>query len=139
MKASLLLLHIFFAMVWIGGMVFNLLFLHPAMKSIKNDETRKEVAGKVLRRFFLAVWLSIAVLLLTGFGLWHTYRPDLGSNPLFHIKLFLFSIMVINFIYIYFYLFRKQLFRHIPNFVWINLILGILITSIITYIRFGGS
>ncbi len=137
MKASVLFLHIFFAMVWIGGMVFNLLFLHPAVKSIKNEDQRKELAGKVLKRFFLGVWLSIAVIFLSGMWMWHSFRPDLTQNPLFHIKLFLFTIMLINFIYIYFYLFRKSLYKHIPNFVWINLILGITITAIITYIRFG--
>ncbi len=135
MYKSALFLHILFAMVWIGGMVFNLLFLHPSMKELKQDETKKKLAGKVLKRFFLGVWLSIAVLFLTGMWMWHSVRVDFSSNPLFHIKLFLFTIMVINFAYIYFYLFRKQLYRHIPNFVWINLFLGVLITLIITYIR----
>ena len=135
MYKSLLFLHIFFAMVWIGGMVFNLLFLHPAVKDLSPEETRKALAQKVLKRFFLAVWLSIAVLFLTGMAMWHSFRPDFSTNILFHIKLFVFGIMVFNFVYIYFWLFRKKLFKHIPNFVWINLILGILITLIITYIR----
>ncbi len=135
MYKSLLFLHIFFAMVWIGGMVFNLLFLHPAVKDLSPEETRKALAQKVLKRFFLAVWLSIAVLFLTGMAMWHSFRPDFSTNILFHIKLFVFGIMVFNFVYIYFWLFRKKLFKHIPNFVWINLILGIFITLIITYIR----
>lgn len=135
MYKSMLFLHIFFAMVWIGGMVFNLLFLHPASKEIKPDETRLSFAHRVLGRFFSAVWLSIAILFLTGMWMWHSVRPDFNTNALFHTKLFLFGIMVLNFIYIYFYLFRKRLFKHIPNFVWINLILGILVTLIITYIR----
>jgi uncharacterized membrane protein len=137
MKASLLFLHIFFAMLWIGGMVFNLLFLHPVLKNLKNEELKRETARKVLRRFFLGVWLSIGVLFLSGMWMWHSFRPDLSQNPLFHIKLFLFAIMVVNFSYIYFYLLRKELFKHIPNFVWINLLLGTLITMIISYIRFG--
>jgi len=135
MYKSLLFLHIFFAMVWIGGMVFNLLFLHPALRDLSQEEVRKKVARKVLKRFFLAVWLSIAVLFLTGMYMWHSFRPDFSANTLFHIKLFIFGIMVLNFTYIYFWLLRKELFRHIPNFVWINLVLGILITLIITYIR----
>lgn len=134
MYKSMLFLHIFFAMVWIGGMVFNLLFLHPAVRELRED-VRGTLAGKVLGRFFLGVWLSIFVLFLTGMWMWHSVRMDFSNNPLFHIKLFLFGIMVVNFIYIYFYLFRKRLFKHIPNFVWINLILGVLITLIITYIR----
>ena len=135
MYKSLLFLHIFFAMVWIGGMVFNLLFLHPVLKDLSPEETRKNLAQKILNRFFLAVWLSIAVLFLTGMYMWHSFRPDFSTNTLFHIKLFLYGIMVLNFTYIYFWLLRKKLFKHIPNFVWINLFLGILITLIITYIR----
>jgi len=134
MYRSMLFLHVFFAMLWIGGMVFNLLFLHPVVKELRED-VRGDLAVRVLRRFLLGVWLSIFVLLLTGTWMWHNVRTDFSSNPLFHIKLFLFGIMVVNFLYIYFYLFRKRLLKHIPNFVWINLILGVLITLIITYIR----
>ncbi|WP_457601514.1 hypothetical protein [Hydrogenivirga sp.] len=135
MYKSMLFLHIFFAMVWIGGMVFNLLFLHPAVKDIKPAEVKTSLAEKVLRRFFLGVWLSIALLFLTGMWMWHSVRPDFNTNVLFHIKLFIYGIMVLNFLYIYFYLFRKKLFKHIPNFVWINLFLGTVVTLIITYIR----
>ncbi len=135
MYKSMLFLHILFAMLWIGGMIFNLLFLHPAMKELGQDEVRKKIARKTLKRFFLGVWLSIAVLFLTGMQMWHTVRLDFSTNALFHIKLFLFTLMVINFTYIYFYLFRKELYRHIPNFVWINLVLGVFVTLIITYIR----
>ncbi len=135
MYKSMLFLHIFFAMIWIGGMIFNLLFLHPVVRDLKQEDMRKALAEKVLRRFFLGVWLSIAVIFLTGTWMWHSVRTDFSSNFLFHIKLFLFGIMVFNFTYIYFYLLRKKLHSHIPNFVWINLFLGILITLIITYIR----
>ncbi len=135
MYKSMLFLHIFFAMVWIGGMVFNLLFLHPVLKKAKPEDTRRSVAEGVLRRFFLGVWLSIAILFLTGMWMWHSVRTDFSTNTLFHIKLFLYGIMVLNFTYIYFFLLKKKLFSHIPNFVWINLVLGLLITLIITYIR----
>ncbi len=135
MYKSMLFLHIFFAMVWIGGMTFNLLFLHPVLKSFSPKETKEALAVSVLRRFFLGVWLSVVVLFITGMWMWHSVRTDFTANPLFHLKLFLFAIMVVNFSYIYFWLFRKKLLSHIPNFVWINLFLGIIVTLIITYIR----
>ncbi|EDP76596.1 hypothetical protein [Hydrogenivirga sp. 128-5-R1-1] len=135
MYKSMLFIHILFAMVWIGGMVFNLLFLHPAMRDVKPEETRTTVALRVLKRFFLGVWLSIAVLFITGMWMWHSVRIDFNTNVLFHIKLFIYGVMVLNFSYIYFYLLRKQLLKHIPNFVWINLVLGVFVTLIITYIR----
>ena len=135
MYKSMLFIHILFAMVWIGGMVFNLLFLHPAMRDVKPEETRTTLALRVLKRFFLGVWLSIAVLFITGMWMWHSVRIDFNTNILFHIKLFIYGVMVLNFAYIYFYLLRKQLLKHIPNFVWINLVLGVFVTLIITYIR----
>ncbi|WP_164930773.1 hypothetical protein [Aquifex aeolicus] len=129
-----LFLHIFFAIVWIGGMFFNVLFLTPALRSASED-CRKEVAQRTLGRFFLVVWLAIIVLFTTGMALWHGYRKDFSQNPLFHFKLFLFGIMTLIFIYIHLYLYRKRLFSSIPVFVSINLILGTLIVMIITYIR----
>lgn len=135
MYKSLLFLHIFFAMIWIGGMVFSLLFLHPALKDLSPEEARKSLARRVMKRFLLAVWLSVAVLFLTGTSMWWYFRQDFSNNILFHIKLFLFGVMVLNLAYIYFWLLRKEFFRHISNFVWINLFLGMLVTLIITYIR----
>jgi uncharacterized membrane protein len=135
MYKSMLFLHIFFAIVWIGGMVFNLLFLHPALKDIKQEEVKGAIILRTLGRFFLGVWLSIAVLFLTGMWMWHSVRTDFSTNTLFHIKLFIFGIMVFNFAYIHLYLFRKKIFKPIPNFVWINLVLGTLVVLIITYIR----
>ena len=135
MYRSMLFLHVFFAMVWVGGMVFSLLFLHPAVKGLLSEEVRAKFAQRVLGRFFLGVWLSIAVLFLTGMWMWHSARPDFSNNSLFHIKLFLFTIMVLNLTYIHLWLLRRKLFSPIPNFVGINLILGVLVTLIITYIR----
>ncbi|RUM28503.1 MAG: hypothetical protein DSY32_04300 [Aquifex sp.] len=129
-----LFLHIFFAIVWIGGMFFNVLSLTPALKSVSED-CRKEVAQKALGKFFLVVWLAIVVLFATGMAIWRNYRQDFSQNPLFHLKLFIFGIMTLIFAYIHLYLYRKKLFSSIPVFVSINLILGTLIVMIITYIR----
>lgn len=134
MYKTYLFLHIFFAIIWIGGMIYSLLFLHPALQKV-SEECRKEVADKTLGRFFLAVWLSIIVLFATGMYMWHTVRKDFSENILFHAKLIMFAIMVLNFTYIHLYLYRKKIFSSIPVFVWINLALGTLIVLIITYIR----
>lgn len=134
MIKSLTFLHILSAIVWIGGMVFSLLFLKPSLKEISNEEQRKRFLHSVFLRFFGAVWLSIVLLFITGMGLWHGYRKDFSHNPLFHAKLFLFTLMVIVFFYLFFFLFRKGRFSHIPNIVAVNLFLGLLILLIITYI-----
>jgi len=124
MIKSLLFLHLFFAIVWIGGMIYSLLFLRPSLKEITQEEQRGKFLKQVFHRFFLAVWLSILVLFLTGMSLWHGYR-----------RLFLFGLMVIIFTYIYFFLFRRNKLSHIPNLIGVNLLLSILILLIIIYIR----
>ncbi|WP_461832040.1 hypothetical protein [Aquifex sp.] len=134
MYRTYLFLHLFFAIVWIGGMFFNVLFLSPALRSAKED-CRQDIAPKVLGKFFMSVWLAIFILFGTGMAMWHKFRPDFNTNPLFHLKLILFAIMVINFLYIHLFLYRKRLFSQIPIFVGINLILGTIIVLIITYIR----
>ncbi len=135
MIKSLLFLHLFFAVVWIGGMIYSLLFLRPSLKEIAQQETKDKFLRAVLSKFFLTVWISILVLFISGMGLWHGYRRDFTENTLFHTKLFLFGLMVFLFFYIYFFLFRKNKPTHIPNLIGVNLFMGILILLIITYIR----
>ncbi|MFN3946619.1 MAG: hypothetical protein ACK4LA_00855 [Aquificaceae bacterium] len=135
MIKSLLFLHVFFAMVWIGGMIYSLFFLKPSLKEIAQQETRDRFLKVVLSKFFLAVWISILVLFISGMGLWHGYRRDFTENTLFHTKLFLFGLTVLIFLYIYFFLFRKNKLSQIPNLVGINLLINTLILLIIIYIR----
>ena len=101
MIRSLLFLHLFFATLWVGGMAYTLLFLRPSLKSLP-EGPKQSLVQNLYGRFFLGVWLSILVLFITGFGLWHGYRKDVSSNFLFHLKLLLFAIMVLNFAYITF-------------------------------------
>ncbi|MFN3599018.1 MAG: hypothetical protein ACK4VK_04705 [Aquificaceae bacterium] len=134
MIKSLLFLHLFFAVVWIGGMIYSLLFLRPSLREITQQETRDRFLRAVFSKFFLAVWISILVIFISGMGLWHGYRRDFTENTLFHTKLFLFGLMAFLFFYIYFFLFRKNRLTHIPNLIGVNLLMGILILLIITYI-----
>lgn len=61
-------LHYLAAIMWIGGMAFNLLVLRPSMVVI--DQNQRAVLGnKVLRRFLIFAWLSIMVLVLTGISI----------------------------------------------------------------------
>jgi len=133
MIKSLLFLHLFFATLWVGGMIYTLFFLRPSLKRISESQ-KSDFVKNVYGRFFLAVWLSILILFLTGMGLWHGYRRDFSTNFLFHLKLFLFAIMVLNFAYIYFFLYRKNRLSAIPSLVAINLLLATIIYIIISWI-----
>jgi len=70
-------------------MFFNLLFLTPALRSAE-ENCRKEIAPKVLGKFFWTVWLSAIIFFGTGMALWHKFRPDFFTNSLFHFKPLLF-------------------------------------------------
>ncbi len=61
-------LHYLATVVWIGGMAFNLLVLRPSMAVIDQNQ-RPVLANKVLKRFIIFAWLSIAVLILTGISI----------------------------------------------------------------------
>lgn len=134
MYKELLFLHLFFAILWVGGMIYSLVFMRPALGKV-DENCRNNVLEHTWGRFFYAVWLSIVVLFLTGMAMWHKFRPDFTNNTLFHLKLLMFAIMVINFAYIHLYLFRKRIFRSIPVLMTLNLILGILVVMVITYIH----
>ncbi len=61
----MLWLHYLATVIWIGGMAFNILVLRPSM--IVLDQNQRPILGtKVLKRFIIFAWLSIAVLILTG-------------------------------------------------------------------------
>ena len=59
-------LHILAAIVWVGGVSFMQLALRPAVAELLAPQQRLPLIARVLQRFFALVWISIAVLLLTG-------------------------------------------------------------------------
>ncbi|HTC54630.1 MAG TPA: CopD family protein [Steroidobacteraceae bacterium] len=61
-----LTLHILAAIIWIGGMFFAHVALRPSAGALEVP-MRLALWERVLGRFFMWVWLSIAALLLSGF------------------------------------------------------------------------
>jgi uncharacterized membrane protein len=60
--------HILAAIIWIGGMFFAHVVLRPSAGALELP-TRLALWERVLRRFFMWVWLSIAALLVSGFAM----------------------------------------------------------------------
>ena len=69
MRNILLFLHLAGAIFWIGGMAFMVLSLRPAAHVQLLPPVRLPLMVEVLRRFFVVVAISIAVLLATGVAL----------------------------------------------------------------------
>ncbi len=61
-------LHLLFAVIWVGGMFFAYFVLRPSMAAIDPPQ-RMLLHTRVFRRFFLLVWHAMPVMLITGFGM----------------------------------------------------------------------
>ena len=66
MRNLMLFLHLAGAIFWMGGMAFMLMALRPALHAQLQPPVRLPLVVAVLRRFFVIVIASIALLLLTG-------------------------------------------------------------------------
>jgi uncharacterized membrane protein len=63
-----LALHVLAAIVWVGGMFFAYVVLRPSAGPLE-PAARLSLWSRVLPRFFFWVWLSMASLLVSGFGM----------------------------------------------------------------------
>lgn len=140
-----LALHTVGAILWVGGMAFSLLVLRPALGVLAPTE-RLVLWRRVLPLFFGWVWTSIALLVLSGYGvLLLGYRGGLGGGGL-HIDIMqgTGALMILLFLYLFFGLwpdFRRAMaggdlieaarrLERIRKIVLTNLILGLL-TSVV--------
>jgi uncharacterized membrane protein len=64
----LLALHILAAAAWVGGMLYALAVLRPALR-VLDPAPRLQLHMLVLKRFFLVVWHAMPIMLLTGWAM----------------------------------------------------------------------
>lgn len=69
MHALMKFLHLAAAIAWLGGISFMLFALRPAAAEQLAPPQRLPLIVQVLRRFFVGVWVSVAILLLTGLAM----------------------------------------------------------------------
>ncbi|MGE5515889.1 MAG: hypothetical protein ACM31D_08695 [Bacteroidota bacterium] len=138
-------LHTLAAVIWVGGMFFAHLVLRPSVTEMTTS-LRLALWRRVLPRFFLWVALSIAVLLVTGYGVLLTgYRGGIsGGNLHIDIMQIIGAVMIVLYLYmlaIPYVLFRRALDTNdlgaaatqqgrIRTIVLVNLILGLFTTFI---------
>lgn len=134
-----LILHILAAVIWVGGMFFAHFMLRPAAAPLEPG-VRLPLMRRALARFFPWVWVSIALLLLSGGGM-----IKLGeSGPAVQVMMGLGIIMMLAFAHLYFAPWRrfqraldggdlpaaaKQL-SQIRTIVTANLVLGLVVVAI---------
>jgi len=79
MYASMQFLHLAAGMVWLGGMALVILALRPVVVTRLPAPERLSLMRAVLGRFFVMVWGSIALILVTGWGM--LSAADLQNVP----------------------------------------------------------
>src|SRR5271163_4944848 len=94
-------LHVIAAIVWVGGMFFAHQCLRPALDALAPPRRLPIMAG-ALRRFFVWVWLAVAVLLVTGFGQIVALGGMAAFGPHVHAMMALGIVMMLLFAHLYF-------------------------------------
>ncbi len=95
----LLALHVLAVAIWVGGMFFAYNALRPAAAEVLDPPLRLRLWVATFRRFFPWVWLSVIVLLISGFWM----MLSLAKAPAYiHIMAFLAVIMMLIFAHVYF-------------------------------------
>jgi uncharacterized membrane protein len=96
-----LMFHLLGAVVWIGGMFFAYLALRPAARGLEPAQ-RLTLWAATLERFFLWVWVAVALILGSGFYMLAQIAEH-GRVPLYvHLMLFGGVTMILIFAFVFF-------------------------------------
>lgn len=147
-----LILHVFAAVIWVGGMFFALLVLRPATGPL-DPGARLALWERVFGRFFAWVFAAIAVLLASGyamvFGVFAGFR---GIGLHVHIMHATGILMMLLFFHLYFAPWRRfraalaredraEAARQLDQIRWIvtiNLVLGLVTVAVGSSGRYWG-
>ena len=134
------LVHLLSILVWVGGMFFAYVVLRPAAVDVLEPPHRLKLWDAVFGRFFVWVWASISLLLISGLYMIHLYGGMDHVGPHVHIMLALGIAMIAIYGHVYFALYRKlnrfvsgqnwkeagEMLGKIRKMVGLNLALGLL-------------
>lgn len=104
----LLALHALASTIWVGGMFFAYMALRPVAAGVLDPPQRLPLWAGTLARFFAWVWVSVIVLLATGFALIFGFYGSMAAvGGYVHIMLLLGLIMMALFFHLYFAPYRR--------------------------------
>lgn len=83
--AVLIAVHVLAAVIWVGGMFFAYMCLRPSVAALAPQQ-RCALWEAVFSRFFPAVWVSVLVLLASGYGMIFAVYGGMGGVGL-HVHL----------------------------------------------------
>jgi uncharacterized membrane protein len=142
--AVALILHVFSAVVWVGGMFFALQVLRPAAAELEPGP-RQRLWLRVLSRFFAWVIAAILLLLVSGFVMvFGVFGGFTGAGISVNLMMGLGIVMMLLFLHLYFAPWRRycgavarqdwaeggRQLGQIRTIVTINLVLGLLTIAV---------
>lgn len=141
-----LYLHLLSVTVWVGGMFFAYVALRPAAAKTLEAPERLNLWNATFARFFFWVWIAIALILVSGFGMVGLTGGFKTAGLYVNVMMLLGLIMMGIFAHVYFAPY-KRLARYVAAAEWkaageqlaqirkmiaLNLGLGLLTTVIAT-------
>jgi len=140
-----LLLHVWGAVIWVGGMFFAWMVLRPVAAAQLEAAQRLALWDGVLHRFFQWVFAAIAVVLATGFWMVLSFYGGFAAVGL-HVHVMLWSgvVMILIFLHVYFAPYRRlraavggsdwpaggRQLAQIRVLVGVNLLIGLLVIAV---------
>jgi len=101
-------LHIIATIIWVGGMFFAYMALRPAAAQVLEPPLRLALWVQVFKRFFFWVWLSIIVILASGYWMIFGFYGGFGNiGTHIHIMHGLGIVMVLIFMHVFFSPYRR--------------------------------
>lgn len=141
-----IMFHVAAVIIWVGGMIFAHAFLRPVAASQLEPPVRLTLWVGVFKRFFPVVWVCVAIILASGFGIILFYYPEGFKGLPMHINLMmgLGIVMMLIFFHVFFAPYKRlkravesqewpvggKALTQIRHLVGINMTLGIITAAI---------
>lgn len=101
-------LHVLAVVVWVGGMFFAYMCLRPVAAAQLEPPQRLALWSGVFDRFFPWVWVSVVIVLATGFWMIYGHFGGMGGTRWYvHGMMTLGIVMVAIFMHVYFAPYRR--------------------------------
>lgn len=102
-------LHMLAAAIWVGGMFFAYMALRPVAANLLEPPQRLALWRDVFGKFFPWVWVSVALLLGSGYWMAFTLFGDFASLPLYvNIMQGLGILMILLYMHVYFAPYKRM-------------------------------
>jgi len=149
MNAIAIAVHVIAAVVWIGGLFFAYVVLRPSLLDL-DPPSRLQIWAGVFKRFFPWVWLTIVVLMISGYWLIFDWFKGFATTPGYvHLMHLIGWVMALLFAYLYFKIYPHFVravqqqdwpaggaaLNRIRRIVLTNLVLGFILLVLITALQ----